>query len=132
MRKSEYEPKGMNEKQEGEDLKYQTTQIKEEAFHSTEILTLKMRYKEPAGEVSKLIERALDNSMVPFSSTSDNFRFACAVIEFGMLLRDSEHKGDASYDEVVKLANSARGVDAMGYRDEFISLVKTHTGLAEK
>lgn len=132
LRKASYEPKGMNDKQTEEELKYQTTQVNEKAYITDEILTLKLRYKAPNSDVSKLIEKPLANSMIPISSTSDNFRFASAVIEFGMLLRDSEFKGDASYDEVVKLANSARGADKYGYRDEFITLVKTYMGVASK
>jgi Ca-activated chloride channel family protein len=132
LRKVSYEPKGMKDKQTEEELKYQTTQVNEKAYYTDEILTLKLRYKAPNSDVSKLIEKPLANSMIPISSTSDNFRFASAVIEFGMLLRDSEFKGDATYEEVVKLANSARGADKYGYRDEFISLVKTYTGFAQK
>ena len=132
LRKASYEPKGMKDKQTEEELKYQTTQVNEKAYITDEILTLKLRYKAPNSDVSKLIEKPLANSMIPISSTSDNFRFASAVIEFGMLLRDSEFKGDATYEEVVKLANSARGADKFGYRDEFISLVKTYTGFAQK
>ncbi len=132
LRKASYEPKGMQDKQTEEELKYQTTQVNEKAYVTDEILTLKLRYKAPGSEVSELIEKPLANSMIPFSATSDNFRFASAVVEFGMLLRDSEFKGDASYDEVVKIANSARGMDKYGYRDEFITLVKTYTGFAQK
>ena len=133
LRKSAYQPSGINSTSNTvEDLKYQTTSIKNDAYNTDEIMTLKLRYKAPNSETSKLIEKSLFKTTVPFASTSDNFRFASAVVEFGMLLRDSEFKGDATYDEVLKLASSATGADANGYRAEFISLVKTFNGLAKK
>ena len=133
LRKSAYQPSGINSTSGTvEDLKYQTTSIKNDAYNTDEIMTLKLRYKAPNSETSKLIEKSLYKTTVPFASTSDNFRFASAVVEFGMLLRDSEFKGDATYDEVLKLASSATGADANGYRAEFISLVKTFNGLAKK
>jgi Ca-activated chloride channel family protein len=58
------------------------------------------------------------------SEASDNFKFSAAVAEFGMLLRDSEHKGKSSYESVLKLAQEGRGKDAHGYRGEFIRLVE--------
>ncbi len=62
---------------------------------------------------------------VALDQTSDNFRFAAAVAEFGMLLRDSSFKGDASYDAVLALAKDAMGDDEAGYRLEFVHLVET-------
>jgi len=59
------------------------------------------------------------------SQTSNNFRFAASVASFGMLLRDSEHKGTATYAQVLELAEGARGLDKEGYRAEFISMVKS-------
>jgi len=127
-----YQPHGLKSNGTTEELKYQTTGIKQQAYDTDEILTLKLRYKNPAEEVSRLIEKPLPNQMVGIELTSENFRFASAVAEFGMLLRSSDLKGDASYEEVIKLANSARGADTNGYRDEFINLVKTYTGFAQK
>jgi Ca-activated chloride channel family protein len=57
--------------------------------------------------------------------TSDAFRFSAAVAQFGLLLRDSEHKAEASYPNVLALARGARGADEHGYRAEFIRLVET-------
>jgi Ca-activated chloride channel homolog len=132
LRKSTYEPSGINSNTKGEDLKYQTTAIKADAYNTDEIMTLKLRYKAPNSETSKLIEKSLYKTIVPFAATSDNFRFASAVAEFGMILRDSEFKGDATYEEVIKLANSAQGADVNGYRKEFIELTKSLSGLAKK
>lgn len=124
-----FSPQGS--KTEGEDLKYQTTQVNENAKYSNEIMTLKLRYKKPDGEVSKLVEKSITDTKIPFAQTSDNFRFASSVIEFGMLLRDSEYKGSATYESVVKLANGAKGMDKEGYRAEFISMVQTFIGFAQ-
>lgn len=68
---------------------------------------------------------------MPFASTSDNFRFAAAVVEFGMLLRNSEYKGSATYASVVQLATNAKGADREGYRAEFIAMVQSYIALAQ-
>ncbi|UCC79860.1 MAG: von Willebrand factor type A domain-containing protein [Candidatus Zixiibacteriota bacterium] len=112
-------------------LKYQRSQIVPDAYESAELLTVKFRYKKPDGDKSKLITvPALDQNL-KLSKTSDNFRFSAAVAEFGMLLRDSKHKGDSSYDRVIKLASGARGEDSEGYRAEFIKLVKLARDLSK-
>jgi len=132
LRKGAYQPSGINSSSTSSDLKYQTTTIKSDAYNTDEIMSLKMRYKTPEGSSSMLIEKSLYKNVTPFANTSDNFRFASAVVEFGMLLRDSEFKGDATYDEAIKLANSALGVDANGYRNEFVTLIKTFNGFAQQ
>jgi Ca-activated chloride channel family protein len=96
-----------------------------------EILTVKFRYKAPDGEVSKLIEHPVNDIQLAIAKTSDNFRFAAAVAQFGMLLRDSEFKSDASYNSVLSLARKARGIDDEGYRSEFIRLVESAQLLAK-
>lgn len=130
LRANQYQPSGLNEKPEGESLKYQTTAVNKNAYNTDEIMTLKLRFKAPDSETSKLIEKSLSANTIPLASTSDNFRFASAVVEFGMILRDSEFKGDATYEEAIKLANSARGLDTYGYREDFINMLKTSMGLA--
>ena len=86
-----------------------------------EMLYVKVRYKDPDGAKSKLLERAVaDRSAMP----STDFRFATAVAGFGMLLRDSEHAGTLSLDDVVSLAEKGKGDDPRGYRGEFIRLVE--------
>ena len=65
-----------------------------------------------------------------FALTSDNFRFAAAVAEFGMLLRHSAFKGNANYEQVIGLARKAKGSDDEGYRAEFIRLVESASSLA--
>ena len=87
-----------------------------------ELLYVKVRYKDPDGSASKLLEHAVADDV---ESPSTDFRFATAVAGFGMLLRDSEHAGDFTLDHVIRLAEKARGDDPRGYRGEFIRLVET-------
>ena len=133
LRSTNYAPSGLKtDASNTEALKYQTTEIKNTAYNTSEIMTLKLRYKEPDSDVSKLIERSLSKNATPLAATSDNFRFASAVTEFGMLLRDSEFKGDATYSSVLKLASGAKGADVNGYRADFIQMVQSAMGLAGK
>ena len=91
---------------------------------STELLTLKLRYKAPEGDVSKLLEFPLTDAGATWEKSSRDFRFAAAVAGYGMLLRDSPHKGAATWDSVRELAVEGKGEDATGYRAEFISLLE--------
>ena len=92
---------------------------------------MKFRYKAPDGDVSKLIEHPVMDKQIPIAKTSDNFRFAASVAEFGMLLRNSEFKSNASFDNVLALASKAKGNDEEGYRSEFIRLVENAQMLAK-
>lgn len=102
-------------------LKYQKT---EALVDSQELLTLKVRFKIPDSEKSVLLDFPVKNVSQPLASTSDNFRFAASVAEFGLLLRQSEYKGNAQYNEAIKRAKTAFGKDEEGYRSEFVRLVK--------
>jgi len=116
-----------------DDLKYQKanpSQNEKKTENSNEILTVKFRYKAPDGDVSKLIEHAVIDVQTNLAQTSDNFRFAAAVAQFGMLLRDSEFKGQSSFANVLKIAKGAKGPDKQGYRTEFIKLVNNARTLA--
>ena len=87
------------------------------------IATIKLRYKEPNGETSKLITAsAVDAGKSAYDASSD-MQFAIAIAEFGMLLRDSPHKGTASWDDVLQLARIARGEDLDGIREEFLRML---------
>jgi len=88
---------------------------------SDDWFTVKVRYQRPEGSPSRLIEHAVRQES---ARPSADFRFAGAVAGFGMLLRDSEHKGSASYDAVIAAARGAKGADSEGYRAEFIRLVE--------
>lgn len=125
----DFSPQGMPD---GETLKYQHTQVNEQAYFSDDIMSLRMRYKKPGEEVSRLIETTVVDAQIPLSATSDNYRFAVAVAEFGLLLRDSEFKGDASYEEVLQLAKGAKGQDVNGYRAEFIGMVEQFLTFASR
>lgn len=113
-------------------LKYQRNIVPlSTSSHSNEIMTVKFRYKAPDGDVSKLIEHPVIDKQVGIAGTSDNFRFAAAVSEFGMLLRNSEFKSEASFDDVLKWARKAKGNDEEGYRSEFIRLVESAQSLVK-
>ena len=86
-----------------------------------ELMFVKVRYKDPDGTRSKLLEQAVADRP---GSPSTDFRFAAAVSGFGMLLRDSEHAGDLTLNDVVRLAEKGKGADPRGYRGEFIRLVE--------
>jgi len=103
-------------------LKYQTSKTIS-GKTSNELLTIKLRYKEPKSKKSKLMELPVRNKLQ--SNTSENFRFSAAVASFGMLLRNSEFLGETTVDSVLRLAKDAKGFDDEGYRSEFIQLVKT-------
>ena len=91
---------------------------------TNELLTVKLRYKAPDGDTSKLLEFPLTDKNAAFADASADFKFAAAVAGFGMVLRDSPHKGAATLSEVLHWAEQGTGSDAGGYRGEFISLVK--------
>ncbi len=113
-----------------DDLKYQKTKpVSVAANGSKELLTVKLRYKAPDGNISKKIEQSLIDDKK--EKVSSDFRFASAVAMFGQLLRDSDFKGNATYDKVISLAKTSLDNDEKGYRREFIRLVETAKGLAE-
>ncbi|MEJ8844379.1 von Willebrand factor type A domain-containing protein [Lacibacter sp. H375] len=115
-----------------DELKYQQPLKNKKSGLKNEIMTIKFRYKEPDGNESKLIVHPLLDEKIPFEKTSENFRFATAVAQFGMLLRNSEFKGNATYDKVIRQANAAIGTDKEGYRTEFIKLVQNVQSLVKK
>jgi Ca-activated chloride channel family protein len=90
-----------------------------------ELCNIKLRYKEPDGLTSKLFSKTVGTDIKKAGETTDRFRFSAAVAEFGMILRDSKHRGNASVEDVVSLASGARGTDPDGYRAEFIRLVQS-------
>lgn len=101
---------------ESSGLKYQTTEIN----GSDELMTVKVRYKDPDGTESKLIETPVNNIIT--DDTSDNFRFAAALAELGMILNNSEYKGTSDIDSVVGLASESIGEDKFGFRTELLHL----------
>lgn len=113
-------------------LKYQKPAKGQKTTLKNEIMTIKFRYKEPDADESKLIVHPLVDTKIPLDHTSENFRFATAVAQFGMLLRNSDFKGNATYEKVIRQANAAIGTDKEGYRSEFIRLVQSVQSLAIK
>ncbi|CAN5749984.1 VWA domain-containing protein [soil metagenome] len=109
-------------------LKY-NVEPKSPSVFNKEIMTIKFRYKTPVGAISKLIEKAVYDNPFSFSNTSDNFRFAASVAEFGMLLRNSEYKSASSFPNVLSIARKSLGNDKEGYRNEFIKLVEQANAL---
>ncbi|QEC51448.1 Ca-activated chloride channel family protein [Anseongella ginsenosidimutans] len=101
------------------------------AAEGNEVLTVKLRYKLPGGKVSKEISAVLADAKTSLEAASENLRFAASVAGFGMLLRNSEFRGTATYEEMLQLARGARGQDREGYRAEFIALLKTAKLLEE-
>ncbi|MEN7547880.1 von Willebrand factor type A domain-containing protein [Rapidithrix thailandica] len=114
-----------------DDLKYQKTEATQ-VSDSDELLTVKFRYKKPEEDKSRLIVQTLEDKPLSLDKTSDNFRFSAAVAQFGLLLRDSEFKAQASYSNVLQLAQKAKGEDKEGYRAEFIQLVRSSESLMGK
>jgi Ca-activated chloride channel family protein len=114
-----------------DDLKYQKTTAAVEkmddkdADMSNELLTLKMRYKAPDGDTSMKLEWPVTDSGHKFADASDDFQFATAVAGFGLLLRDSQYKGNLTFAADLELAQSGLGEDEHGYRAEFLDMVRT-------
>jgi Ca-activated chloride channel family protein len=113
-----------------DELKYQRTGAHGEGAFNDELLTLKLRYKEPDGDKSKLIESVVKDAAESYARASEDFRFAAAVAGFGLLLRDSQYKGDLTWGAVLELAAASRGADESGYRTEFVELVKRATAIS--
>ena len=107
-----------------DDLRYQGKRAVLVDVDARELLTVKLRYKMPDGDTSTLIEQPVVDRGQGLDETSNDFRFAAAVAGFGMLLRDSEYKGDLTYGQVIELARPAAGPDPNEHRAEFIRLVE--------
>jgi Ca-activated chloride channel family protein len=97
-----------------------------------EWLTVKLRYKDPTADTSKLLSQALAGPVGKFDRQPEDFRFAAAVASFGMLLRNSEHRAGSSFAGVRELAKDALGDDPHGHRAEFLKLVDAAAELAPK
>jgi len=111
-----------------DELKYQKSPELTAAAGSGELMNVNIRYKQPNGSKSKLLTFPVTDADARIDEASRDFRFSAAVAGFGMLLRDSKHKGDATFASVKDLAVGATGKDPNGYRREFVKLV----GMAAK
>ena len=112
-------------------LKYQQRTVKKAASTDTELMTVKLRYKQPTGAKSRLIVHPVADRSLTLKNTSNAYRFAAAVASFGMLLRDSKLKGASSYTQVLELARDAMGKDENGYRAGFVQLVRKAEVIAQ-
>ncbi len=92
---------------------------------------MKLRYKQPDGDASKLLDYPVKDGGKRWAQATGDFKFDDSVALFGMILRNSPHKGTATLDAVIELAGEGRGSDESGYRQEFISLVQTAKGLGK-
>ncbi|QDT11616.1 YfbK domain-containing protein [Stieleria marina] len=112
-------------------LRYQKKLAPTEQAHSGELLILKLRYKQPTGTKSTLLEFPVKDSGKGFDEADQDFQFASSVAAFGMLLRNSPHSGDANFDSVEELATAGAKNDQTGYRTEFVELVRQAKRLAK-
>jgi Ca-activated chloride channel family protein len=111
-------------------LKYQRPAGPAPGGSRDELMTVKLRYKAPDGDVSKLISVPVKNNRT--TEMSPNVGFAAAVVEFGMLLRESQHRGSTTHADAVALARRFRGSDPDGYRAEFVRLVEIAEALTKQ
>jgi Ca-activated chloride channel family protein len=107
-------------------LKYQDSPRPNAASKSDELMTVKLRYKQPDGDTSRLISVAVRGQS---GELTPNLGFASAVAEFGMLLRKSEFKGQATWSTAQELGRRFRGGDPDGYRAELMRLIELASAL---
>ncbi len=116
-------PVGVENRYSGVDaLKYQKTEAPKKENASSELMTVKLRYKPIDSDRSLKLEVPVEADETPKASA--DFNFAASVAMFAQLLKDSDFKGDASYKQVVSLAEKGLGKDKQGYRREFVRLVE--------
>lgn len=92
--------------------------------HSEELMNLKIRYKQPDGQTSRLLEFPVKDADRDLAQASADFKFAASVAGYGMLLRQSPHAGTLTWEKVLRLAEQGQGTDPDGYRAEFIDLAR--------
>ena len=114
-------------------LKYQKPDTRRDTrlTDSPELLTVKLRYKEPQSARSQKMEVAVTDKGTPLAKASEDFRFAAAVAGFSMLLQHSPYLNGLTYADIIRLARSSVSDDAEGYRREFVRLVETASLLAK-
>ena len=121
-------PTGVDTAKIPDGLKYQKEKkpvvVPREIVDSPEMLTVKLRYKQPDGDVSTELAQTLTDKNGTWSQASEDFRFSSGVALWGMLLRDSKHTGSGNSELVTKLALSAKGDDEEGQRTEFLDLLR--------
>lgn len=111
-------------------LKYQNT-TPTANFNANEVMTLKLRYKPIDSNSSLLISQAVTAQSKSFAQCSENYRFSAAVAGFGLLLRNSQYKGELTYEQVIRMAQGAKGKDQEGYRAEMLRLLESAAALSQ-
>ena len=106
------------------DLRYVQTSIKPSAATGNELARVQLRYKLPDEDQSQLIGRTVLDHSRPIEQASTDLRFASAVAELGLLLRDSPYQGQASYAGLIRRGRASRGSDPQGYRAGFVQLAE--------
>lgn len=127
-------PVGVNSTMVGtvDPLKYQQNSTKNiDIKGNGELATVKFRYKEPDGHKSKLQQQVVQAKVTDLNKVSADLRFATAVAELGMLLRDSDFKQQANFDSLIARAKTAKGADDEGYRAEFIRMAENARDLSK-
>ena len=122
-------PRGVGPGRGAEPLKYQQQAeppvlTDTDGEPSDDLLTVKLRWKQPEGSVSSLKEFPLADRGGVFEDASENLQFASAVASFGMLLRDSKESGFITYKKISQIAGNSLGADPGGYRAEFTDLIR--------
>ncbi len=115
-----------------DDLKYQKKNKEIVSKLNDELVTIKTRYKAADGNTSYPINQIVLANAKAFNLASENLRFASAVAGFGMLLRNSEFKGNITYSKVANIAQKAKNQDDEGYRGEFSRLVKVAESISQQ
>ena len=110
-------------------LKYQKDKQTPAGASNGELATVKFRYKEPTSDRSKLQQQVVSDKAIAIENASEDFRFATAVAEFGMLIRNSEFKQKANFQRLITRAKAAKGKDDEGYRAEFIRMAENSKSL---
>ena len=100
-----------------------------DAAATGELATVALRYKQPDANESKRIEVAVTGQAQPFAEATSDFRFASTVAGFGMLLRNSKHRGSINSQHLLRSASQSIGDDASGYRAEFIDLIRKYEAI---
>lgn len=115
-----------------DELKYQENGKNIIKKYKDELLTIKVRYKDVDKEESKLISLPLKDNYIEFGKSSENLKLIASIVQFGMLLRDSEFKGNSNVKNTIELAKSGKGIDENGYTGELIRLIETAQNLGLK
>ena len=115
-----------------DELRYQENKKISNEKYNDELLTIKVRFKDPDKEESKLISVTVKDNCSDINKATENLKFIASVAQFGMLLRESEYKGNSNLKNTIELARTGKGKDENGYAGEFIRLIEAAHNLGLK